>query len=129
MQRQLDSELDLLKSGLIKMAALAETAIGKSVHALLLREVEPAEDVLRSDRAIDRLELEIDERCLQMLARYQPEACDLRLVAMALKIDNDLERVGDHATNIAEHVIYLVDGQNLKRRWLEEPATTGVSGY
>lgn len=114
MQRQLDIELDLLKHELIKMATLAETAIGKAVRALLLREVELAEDVLRSDRAINRLELEIDERCLKLLARYQPEAGDLRLIAMALKINNDLERIGDQAVNIAERTLELLKEPALK---------------
>ncbi len=114
MQRQLDSELDQLKHELIKMATLAETAIGKAIRALLLREVELAEDVLRSDRTINRLELEIDERCLKLLARYQPEAGDLRLIAMALKINNDLERIGDQAVNIAERTLELLKEPTLK---------------
>lgn len=114
MQRHLDHELTELKHELVRMAGLAETAIGKATHALLLRDVAMAEDVLRSDEAINRLELAIDERCLRMLALYQPEAGDLRFIAMSLKINSNLERVGDQAVNIAERAIELCKEPSLK---------------
>jgi phosphate transport system protein len=94
--------------------ARSETAIGKAIQALLLRDIEMAEDVVRSDEAINRLELVIDERCLRMLALYQPEAGDLRFIAMALKINNDLERIGDQAVNIAERSLELFKEATLK---------------
>ena len=80
------------------MAALAEAAIGQAVHALLRREVE----------------LAVDERCLRALALYQPEASDLRFIAMALKINNDLERIGDQAVNIAERSLESFKEPSLK---------------
>ena len=96
------------------MAALAEAAIGKAIRSLLLRDASMAEEVLRSDEAINRLELVVDERCLRMLALYQPEASDLRFLAMALKINNDLERIGDQAVNIAERSLELCKEPPLK---------------
>jgi phosphate transport system protein len=114
MERHIDHELGELKQELVRMASLAEAAIGKAIRALLLREVEMAEDVLRGDEAINRLELEIDERCLRMLALYQPEASDLRFIAMSLKINNDLERIGDQAVNIAERALALFREPPLK---------------
>jgi phosphate transport system protein len=78
------------------------------VRALLQRDVEQAQQVIDRDNEIDRLELEIDERAVRLLALQQPLARDLRLIAIALKIGNDLERVGDHAVNIASMVQHLV---------------------
>ena len=114
MERHADQEFDELKRELVRMAALAETAIGNAVRALRLRDVRLADDVLRADDAINRLELAIDERCLRMLALYQPEAGDLRFIAMALKINNDLERIGDQAVNIAERSLELFKEPSLK---------------
>ena len=114
MERHADQELDALKQELVQMATRAEAAIGKAVRALLMRDVEMAEDVLRTDGAINRLELAIDERCLRMLALYQPEAGDLRFIAMALKINNDLERIGDQSVNVAERSLELLKEPPLK---------------
>ena len=114
MERHVDQEFEALKRELVQMATLAEAAIGKAIHALLLRDVAMAEEVLRADNTINRLELAIDERCLRMLALYQPEASDLRFIAMALKINNDLERIGDQAVNIAERSLDLFKEPSLK---------------
>jgi phosphate transport system protein len=114
MERHTDQEFGALKRELVQMASLAETAIGQAVRALLLRDPSMAEEVLRNDEAINRLELAIDERCLRMLALYQPEASDLRFLAMALKINNDLERIGDQAVNIAERALELFKEPALK---------------
>jgi phosphate transport system protein len=114
MERHAHQEFEELKQDLVRMAGLAETAIGNAVRALLLRDVQAADDVLRADEAINRLELAVDERCLRMLALYQPEASDLRFIAMALKINNDLERIGDQAVNIAERTLELLKEPSLK---------------
>ena len=114
MERHADQEFDALKQELVQMATLAEAAIGKAIQALLMRDVGMAEDVIRSDDGINRLELAIDERCLRMLALYQPEASDLRFIAMALKINNNLERIGDQAVNIAERALELLKEPSLK---------------
>lgn len=114
MERHVDHELAELKQDLVRMATLAESAIGKAIRSLLIRDMDLAEEVLRSDAAVNRLELEIDERCLRMLALYQPEAGDLRFIAMALKIDNDLERIADQAVNVAERALMLLREPPLK---------------
>ena len=114
MERHLDIELAALRDELVRMAGLAEAAIGLSVKALVSRDAEAARQVVASDDAINMLEVEVDDRCLRMMARYQPEAKDLRFIAMALKINNDLERMGDQAVNIAERTIELLKEPLLK---------------
>ena len=114
MQRQIDLELAQLKNALLRMGSLAEQAIGLAVKALVSRDAGMAGQVVGSDEAINRLEVEIDELCLRTMARYQPEARDLRFLAMALKINNDLERMGDQAVNIAERTSDLLKEPLLK---------------
>ena len=114
MQRHVDAELQRIKDDLVRMAGLAEAAIGLAVKALVNRDAEMAGQVIASDDAINMLELEIDELCLRTMALYQPEAKDLRFLAMALKINNDLERMGDQAVNIAERTLELLKEPLLK---------------
>lgn len=108
--RHFQDELDELKTRLAEMAGLAEDAVRGAVDALLERDTEKARSVVERDEAIDALELEIEERSVKLLALQQPMARDLRLVTMAMKVSNDLERVGDHAVNIAETVHWLAEG-------------------
>ncbi len=114
MERHIDVELRRLKDELVRMASLAESAIGLAVKALVSRDAEMARQVIASDDAINMLEIEIDDLCLRTMALYQPEAKDLRFLAMALKIDNDLERMGDQAVNIAERTLELLKEPLLK---------------
>ena len=114
MERHIDVELSRVKDELLRMAGLAETAIGLAVKALVSRDAELARQVIASDDVINTLEIEIDELCLRTMALYQPEATDLRFLAMALKIDNDLERMGDQAVNIAERTLDLLKEPLLK---------------
>lgn len=114
MERHIDVELARLKDELVRMASLAEAAIGAAVKALVSRDAAMAQRVIASDNAINSLEMEIDEICLRIMALYQPEAKDLRFIAMALKINNDLERMGDQAVNIAERTIELLKEPLLK---------------
>ena len=114
MKRHIDQELDDLKGELVRMAGLAEAAIGLAVKALVTRDAEMARQVVASDEAINMLEIEIDERCLRAMALYQPEARDLRFLAMALKINSDLERMGDQGVNIAERTLELLKEPLLK---------------
>jgi phosphate transport system protein len=107
--RHFQQELDDLKTKLAAMAGLAEEAVRGAVDALLERDAEKARLVVDRDEAIDDLEIEIEERSVKLLALQQPMASDLRLVAMAMKVSNDLERVGDHAVNIAETVQWLAE--------------------
>ncbi len=114
MQRHFDEELRQLKEQLSAMAGLAEQAVGKSVKALVDRDPRLAQAVMDEDAAVNRLEVEIENACLSLLARYQPEAKDLRTIAMVFKIVNDLERVGDQGVNIAERTIDLLKEPLLK---------------
>ena len=108
MARHFHDELDQLKTRIVAMAGLAEEAVQLAVQALLERDDEKAARVIEQDRAIDDLEMEVDDRAINLLALQQPMARDLRFIAMAMKISNDLERVGDHAVNIAQEVRYLL---------------------
>jgi phosphate transport system protein len=95
-------ELELLKTRLLEMGGLAEDRVRQAVHALVDRDFSAVERVLVSDEAINRLHIEIDDRCFKLLALHQPMAVDLRAIVSAVKINTDLERVGDLAINIAE---------------------------
>ncbi|MBD3868909.1 MAG: phosphate signaling complex protein PhoU [Acidobacteria bacterium] len=101
------SRLDELTQLVLRLGGLVEEAIGRSVHALVDRDSGTARKVLESDHAIDRLELEIDHLCLELLLLQQPMAGDLRFIATAMKINSDLERIGDHAVNISERALEL----------------------
>jgi phosphate transport system protein len=101
MERHFDHDLDLLRRQLLRMGGAAEAIVGKSVESLRRRDPSLAEEVFGDDHVIDRMEIDIEERCVGLLALRQPLANDLRFITSALKISNDLERVGDHAVNIA----------------------------
>jgi phosphate transport system protein len=107
--RHFHEELAALKSRLLEMSTLAEELVKSAMEALQERSASKAEAVLLGDRELDALEMEVDDACVHLLALQQPLARDLRLIMMALKISNDLERVGDHAVNIAQAVLHLVD--------------------
>ncbi len=99
---------------LFEMATSVEEMIAKSIKALKDRNMIMAEEVIKSDAKINEMEIEIDNQCIKILALYHPEAEDLRTVSMIMKINNDLERIGDHAVNIAEKTIYLADKPPVK---------------
>jgi phosphate transport system protein len=101
MQRHFDEQISDLKHQLLLMSGRAEEIIRKSLEALARRDIALCEEVFKDDAAIDRMEIDIEEGCIQLLALQQPLASDLRLITSALKISSDLERVGDHAVNIA----------------------------
>ena len=100
--RHFHDELSHVKVRLLTMSGEAEAALGLSVEALLERDPERARRVIQGDRIIDTMEMEVEEMCANLLALQQPMARDLRMLLSALKIANDLERVGDHAVNIAQ---------------------------
>src|SRR6188472_4695936 len=97
-------ELALLKTRLLEMGGLTEDRVRMAVRALVDRDYATVEKVLVSDAAINQLHIEIDDRCFKLLALHQPMAVDLRAIVAAVKINTDLERVGDLAINIAEAV-------------------------
>jgi phosphate transport system protein len=95
-------ELDQLKARLLEMGGMAEERLRTAVRALVERNGELVDDVLTGDTAINQFHIEIDSRCVKLLALHQPMAVDLRVILSAVKINTDLERVGDLAVNIAE---------------------------
>src|SRR6266536_991097 len=100
--RHFHDELSHVKVRLLTMSGEAEAALGLAVDALLERDPAKADRVIQGDRVIDAMEMEIEEMSVNLLALQQPMARDLRMLTSALKIANDLERVGDHAVNIAQ---------------------------
>jgi len=100
--RHFHDELSELKVALLNMSGEAQAALAAAVDAVLQRDGEKARDVIAGDREIDNLELEVEETVIRLLATQQPMARDLRFLTAAMKISNDLERVGDHAVNIAQ---------------------------
>lgn len=107
MSIHLQRDLDGIRKGLIGLAGLVETAIYDSIRSLTERDAELARKVVEGDAVIDAEENHIDEECLKVLALHQPVAVDLRLIASAMMIVVDLERMGDLAEEIAERTIHL----------------------
>ena len=100
--RHFRDELDELKQRLLLMGGLAEERVRLAMQALVDRDRDLIADVVGGDQAVNAMQLEIDDRCFKLLALYQPMAVDLRTIVAAVKINGDLERVGDLAVNIAE---------------------------
>ena len=111
MTKHIERQIEQLKEKILRVGTMVEEAISKSITALINRDVHLAQRVAASDEQIDRMEVEVEEECLKILALYQPVAADLRFVVAALKINNDLERMGDLAKNIAKRVAQLANGE------------------
>ena len=107
MTTHLHKEIEGLKKRILYMGAEVEEAVRKAVEALATRNVKQAQGVIDHDGELDQLEVEIEEECLKILALHQPVAIDLRYVIAVLKMNNDLERIGDLAVDIAERAVYL----------------------
>ena len=114
MERHFDEELEALKKNVLKMASMVDDAVHKSVESLVDMDVEMVEKLIEDDQIIDLLEVEIDRQCLELLAKRQPMAVDLRFITSLQKINNDLERIGDLAINVAHASIYLAKHPPLK---------------
>jgi phosphate transport system protein len=104
-----DRELQVLQKDLLKMGMVAEDMVHKSLQALANRDVALADAVMSMDDEVDRLNLEIESKCLRLIALQQPMAKDLRTIAAAMKIITDVERVGDYAVDIAKEAVKLAD--------------------
>ena len=111
MAKHLQIEIERLKERLLAVGGEVVDAIQKALLALEARRAEVAAQVMQGDGRIDRGEVEIEEECLKLLALYQPVAEDLRFIAAVMKINNDLERMGDEAVNIAEHAAFLAQAE------------------
>ena len=114
MQRHFVEELEALKTNLIKMGSFAEESIARSIRALLERDADLAREIIAQDERINAMEIEIDDAIVDLLALQQPVATDLRFILAALKINNDLERIGDHAVNIAESALKYAGREPVK---------------
>ena len=110
--RHFHDELSDLKVRLLTMSAEAQEALADAVDALLQRDAAKATAVINGDNEIDKLELEIEEAVIRLLATQQPMARDLRLLTCCMKIANDLERVGDHAVNIAQSAQRIISAKS-----------------
>ena len=100
--RHFHEELSRVKVRLLTMSGEAEAALRLAVEALLERNMDKALQVIGGDKVVDSMEVEVEESCIDLLALQQPMAKDLRMLVAAIKIANDLERVGDHAVNLAQ---------------------------
>jgi phosphate transport system protein len=114
MQRHFHEELDGLKQTLLAMGALVEDQIRRVMRALIERDDELAKNVIERDRQVNAYDVEVDEKCVELLALHQPIAGDLRFITTAMKIVTDLERIGDQAVNIAQRAIELNEEPQLK---------------
>jgi len=114
LERHFDKELKDLNQDILKIGILAEEAIHKSVEALKNRDKQMAESVIEDDVNIDTLELVIDEKCIDLIARHQPLARDLRFITVGMKLNSELERIADIAVDIAQRVLEIVDKPLLK---------------
>jgi phosphate transport system protein len=114
MERHFDQDLQQLKERILYMGSLAETMIHIAVKALVDRKKDLTQDVYRQEEEVNKLHIEIDDRCITMIALHQPAASDLRFIAAGMKINADLERIADQAVNICETTEYLLQEPQLK---------------
>ena len=108
-RRHFHDELDTLQKRLVEMAGLVESLVERATSAVLTKNPAAAADIIAEDSRVDELEVEVDERVVELLALFQPMASDLRQIITSNKVANDLERVGDHAVNIAKAARRLAD--------------------
>jgi phosphate transport system protein len=114
MQRHFHEELDALKQTLLAMGGLVEDQIRRVMTALLERDNDLAQEVIDRDRQVNAYDVEVDEKCVELLALHQPAAGDLRFITTAMKIVTDLERIGDQAVNIGQRTLELNAEPQLK---------------
>jgi phosphate transport system protein len=114
MERHFDEELKELRKDILTMSNLAREAISESIEALKNHNKTQAQSVIDADSKIDELELVIDEKCIDLIACYQPMAKDLRFVTTGMKINAEIERIADLAVDIAQRVLELADKPLLK---------------
>ncbi|QPJ65146.1 MAG: phosphate signaling complex protein PhoU [Candidatus Nitrohelix vancouverensis] len=109
----LEREITRLKDLILSLGTKVEENVQNSVKSLVERQTELAMKVIESDTEIDQMEVEVEEECLKILALYQPVANDLRFIVSILKINQDLERVGDLSSNVAERAVFLASKEDL----------------
>lgn len=109
MREKYEQELKKLNSAIINMGKMIEIAIESSMIALMGRDTEAAKTVGQNDEAINEMEREIEAQCMKLLLQQQPMATDLRMITAALKMITDMERIGDHAADVADLVLNVPD--------------------
>lgn len=114
LKHKMDQEMESLEEDLFHMVSLVEDMIDKSVDSLVRKDKKIAQEVINTDEQVNELEVKLDDSCIRLLALYQPQAGELRRITMAMKINNDLERMGDHAVNIAERALWLSSRPQVK---------------
>ncbi|MEJ2704009.1 MAG: phosphate signaling complex protein PhoU [Sedimentisphaerales bacterium] len=107
MAKHLQREIENLKKKILSLGARVEVAVHEAIRSILERDAALARKIIDDDIQIDQTEVEVEEECLKILALHQPVAIDLRFIVAVLKINNDLERIGDLAVNIAERSSFL----------------------
>jgi len=107
MPARLQKELDRLKKQILFLGAMVEEHVDMAIKAVEKKNAALAEEVIKADLKVDDLEVDIEEECLKLLALHQPVAEDLRFIIAVIKINHELERIGDEATNIAERMVYI----------------------
>lgn len=125
--REYEAQLEQVRANLLEMANLVERMIANSVRALVNRDSALARTTIQTDHEVNRHEVETDELCLQILARRQPMASDLRFITLALKMVTDLERIGDLAVNISERAVELSQVPELDP-WDQIPGMAAIVG-
>ena len=129
-RKRFSQEMDDLKLEVLRMAALTENALTKALRAFFERDSDMAEEVVEADEEIDLLEVDIDKRCLRLLALEQPMARDLRFIIGCMRVCINLERIADQAVNIAERALYLNQRPALPHQPLmEQLAVTSVDMF
>lgn len=123
--RHFVEELEKLKTKLLEMSSLVESAIYRSITAVVQKDDTLAHDVLNNEARVNEIEIEIDDLAVSLLALQQPMAADLRLIVASLKINNDLERMGDLAVNIAERALDLLQ-EPIVKPMIDIPHIAGV---
>ena len=110
MTKRLQLELEKIKKGVLSLCAMVEERVHMAKKAVETWDADLAEEIIKKDYEIDEVEVEVEEECLKILALHQPVAVDLRFLIAVIKINNDLERIGDEAANLAKRV------ENISRR-------------
>jgi len=121
-----EAELQGLRNQLLTMGALVEDRVHRAIHSLVHRGEEEAHRIIATDKEVNDLQMDIDDRCLRLLATQTPLAADLRLITSAMKINADLERMGDQAVNVAESVLALLPHPPLKPL-IDIPRMAGIA--
>lgn len=125
-RRTFDKDLEELQREILRMGSLVETAINDAVQSLAKQDTELAEKVMTMDDEIDRLELLIEDHCMKLIATQQPMAGDLRRIGMAFRIITDLERMGDHAYDIAK-ITLKIGSKPLIKPLIDIPRMAGLA--